>query len=432
MLKKIKLRIKKSIWFYPALYTFYSLLLSIFIVMADSGIWISLDKSISKLFLTNIDLAQAILGIVAAALITITTFTFSTTMVVLTMYSSQFSPRTVENFLSDENTMKALGIFMGGFVYSVITLLFIRQDMVGQFVIAGTVAILYMLFCLVRFTMYIHHVGSYIQTNNLIERLESDADLRIEAYRRLLGKGTVIPFTYGYETPYLYNIKSSLSGYIQLVDYDTLSGIAEEKNGVIIFKKIIGQFVTDETVIFSIFFIKPTDFDDEFPARLRSCLTIDKEKTEMQDFNFSIQKIIEIALRAISPGINDPNTARHCLRITGVLLGKLADLSSGYLVFEKSDEKEGRLIIEVIDFKKELYFIFSQIIHYGRQDVTVLISFLKSLRFIAEKASNQNYLEILSFMDYAWEKIDVSKMTRMDREMLEHEKNKIKSLKIRG
>ena len=429
MLKKVKQRIEKSIWLYPTIYTLLALLLSFLVIAADSGRWISLDQNIAGIFLTNKELAQEILKIAAASLITITTFTFSTTMVVLTLYSSQFSPRTVENFLADQNTMKALGVFMSGFVYSVVTLLFVRDAMVNSLVIAGTVAVIYLLVCLIRFTMYIHHVGSFIQTKNLVERLNQEARLRIDEYEELLEKGKRMSDIRKVDTTYRLRVKSNQPGYIQFVEYQALAEIGDKIEAIIIFEKVIGQYVTDETEIFSVCFLKEPKEDEGLPDRLRSLITIDKERTELQDFNFTIQKIVEISLRAISPGINDPNTAIHCLRIIGVLLSSLAVVDPGFLRLTNDQEKEAGIAFELIDFEKELYATYSQIIHYGKQDVSVMISLVKSLRFIAEKASFDNFISIVRFLDYLWEKVDDVQMAKMDMQKLKHEKDEILALK---
>ena len=106
MLQRILLKFRKSVWIYPSIISFISLVGAVLVGMADSGSFLNLPGIVPEFFLTSVDLSKNILGVIAGSLITMTTFTFSTTMVVLTTYSSQFSPRTVENFLSDDDTMK--------------------------------------------------------------------------------------------------------------------------------------------------------------------------------------------------------------------------------------------------------------------------------------------------------------------------------------
>ncbi len=424
MFRKIKYFISNSVWVYPAVYSILSLIGAVLVVLLDTRNWIILGDVLPGFLFTSVGLSKTILGIVAGSLLTMTTFTFSTTMVVLTLYSSQFSPRTVENFLSDDNTMKTMGAFIGGFLYAIMSLFFMKQRLEGELVVAATLSILYMALCLIRFIIYVHHVGSFIQSHNLIDRLYIEAMSKIEEYRNLLESNTILPPDHSPKQAFTIQVKSRGNGYIQYVDHDAMMKVAEKISGVIVLEKITGQFVTDTSRIFSVHLKEKIELEETQLANLLKCVTIGKKKTELQDFNFSIQKIVETALRAISPGINDPNTANNCLRILGVLLGKLADLEKGYLARE-SDKKTAAIYVETIDFEKELYFTFYQLVHYGKSDVSVMISLLKALRVVMEKASSENRSLILNFLDYMWEKIDPALLTGYDLKMLEHEREEI-------
>jgi uncharacterized membrane protein len=126
-------------WIYLSGYILIALILSTIIILIDNNI-LPIQQYIPAIFLTTVDLAKVILGMLAGVLLTITTFTFSTILIVLTMYSSQFSPRVVENFLSNKITMKVLGIYTGGFFYCITNLLFMRNANFDHLVIAATIA----------------------------------------------------------------------------------------------------------------------------------------------------------------------------------------------------------------------------------------------------------------------------------------------------
>jgi uncharacterized membrane protein len=106
MLRRIYQNAKSSIWLYPLLYSLIAVFLSVFVTWIDKTPGQRLLFDLPTYFYTTSRLARDVLGIIASAFITISTFTFSTTMVVITMYSSQFTPRVVENFLNNETTMK--------------------------------------------------------------------------------------------------------------------------------------------------------------------------------------------------------------------------------------------------------------------------------------------------------------------------------------
>jgi len=97
--------IRESVWFYPIIYSFFALILAIISISYDLGYFGQLNKYLPSFMLMNLDIAETVLSVIGGAFITITTFTFSTTMVVLTMYTSQYSPRVVRNFLTQRNTL---------------------------------------------------------------------------------------------------------------------------------------------------------------------------------------------------------------------------------------------------------------------------------------------------------------------------------------
>lgn len=423
MIRRWAKKLKESLWLTPAVISLLSFALALVVGILDSEIYISLSDHLPPIMLTSVELSRTILGVIAGALITMTVFTFSTTMVVLTTYSSQFSPRVVKNFLMDENTMKTLGIFMGGFIYSIMTLAYMRNGVGSNTVIAAMIGILYILFCLIHFLKYINHVSSYIQMNNLIDRLLKEAMEEIGDYKIFLKKGIIEQNLSILKKLPTRDISVNKNGYIQYIDYDKLIRISKDHGVHIVVNKIPGIFITESTPVISIFaqgeIIKDQTIDDE----LRACFDVGKEHAQKQDFVYPIQKISEIAVRAISPGINDPNTAIHCLHIMGTLLAEAASIEKGYLVIAKEEKILGAF--EVVDFAQVLYHCFYQIIHYGKEDISVMVGLLRALRIVQESASVDNKELLEEFIDYLWEKINPEGKVDFERRWLENERNKL-------
>ena len=142
-------------------YILISIMLAIGAILIDTK-YVPILDFIPDLFLTRVELAKVILGTLSGSLLTITTFTFSTIMVVLTMYSSNFSPRVVNNFLTDKITMKVLGIFVGGFVYCILALFFMRERYSDYLVISATIAVIYSVLCIMYFVIFVYNVSSSI------------------------------------------------------------------------------------------------------------------------------------------------------------------------------------------------------------------------------------------------------------------------------
>lgn len=424
MFKRAWLKVKYSIWLKPAWLTVASLLLAVLTGLIDSGRWFALADIMPDFMLTGVELAKTILGVTSGAMLSMTVFTFSTTMVVLTTYSSQYSPRVVRNFLTDDETVQTLGIFMGGFVYSIMALSFMKTSLNGRPVISANLSILYVIACLVQFLKYVNHVSSYIQVKNLIQRLHDHAGKCILDYRKFLEKGKIVE---RFQQP-LEGVQVQLAaddyGYIRLINYSRLTRLAEELECCIQVPVITGVFVTEGRTLLIAWHQGDESFDVE---KFRSCFTIGNEPLEDQDFLFSIQKISEITLRSISPGINDPNTAIHCLKIAGVLLSELADLEHGWLIVRKGESQsdpDAQIIcaFELIDFEKIVYYSFYQIVHYGRNDISVVLAMIKALGFIMHGAAYSNRQHIMIFLDYIWDKLPEDLKSGHDLVLLEQER----------
>jgi uncharacterized membrane protein len=397
-MKQLFNRMKTSIWLYPALYSAGFLLLSVLISFIDTRHAGTMSRYVHDVLFTSAPLAQAILGIIASAFITIATFTFSTAMVVLTMYSSQFTPRVVENFLNNQTTMKSFGVFLSGFIYAITSLLLLKTDRQETLVLAAGVGVLYVIVGLVYFLVFVHSVSTYIQASGLIQRLQREAATCIASYHKFVAEAEPYPDS-GLAALAVMKTATELTsltdGYIQEIDYARMRRVAREHGVQILFRKVAGQFVTTRTRVMTVYrpvrdtANPPGELEESLARELAQCVMTGDKRTEAQDFGFTIQKIVEIAVKALSPGVNDPNTAIHCVNIIGLLMRELADLPGGYLAL-RGETEAGFAICEANRFDTLLYDAYHQIIHYGRADASVMIGVLKSLRVAREHATEEN------------------------------------------
>ena len=405
-MKKIINKIKTSIWLYPTIYSIGAFILSVGIKILETTYSDEMSLYLSTVFYTKSELAQTVLGIVASAFITIATFTFSTTMVVLTMYSSQFTPRVVENFLNNKVTMKSFGVFLSGFIFAISSLLFTKTSQNENLVISASIGVIYVIVGLVYFLIFIHNVATYVQASHLIQRLQDEAQKKIKEYNDFEEKASILSKEEMIEMvkyKYFFDVYAHSDGYIQEINYQKLQKIVQNHNCIICFKKVVGQFISLETKILTIYYEEKNILDEIDIEEINKLILIGNKKTQTQDFSFTIQKIVEIAVKALSPGINDPNTAIHCLNIIGILLRDLSHIEKGYILLKKDDEV-GHIIYEAYDFEVLLDDAFSQIIFYGQADVSVIVVALKSLRIIKTKASKYNREIIDNYAKYLIEK----------------------------
>src|SRR6056297_1187916 len=154
--------IQNKIYFIPSIYAVSAAFLSLFVIIIDHYFNSVIMNYLPGYFFTSYDLAKTILSTLAGSLFAMITVSFSTIMVVLTMYSSQFSPRTMQDFLKNKVTLKVLGVFIGGFIYSILTLLFLNDNLQGAqeaTIFSALIAVIVAIVCLAYFVYFIHHAA---------------------------------------------------------------------------------------------------------------------------------------------------------------------------------------------------------------------------------------------------------------------------------
>ena len=407
---------KKSFWFIPFLFSLISLLLSLITFYFDW--WLSQhDYPIfPKVLFSNFNLSMTIISTIASSIMTMTTITFSTIMVVLTTFLSQYSPRTLQNFINDRPTQRVLAIFVSGVVYC-ITLLVLLQDESGQKLyissaFAGIVAVI----CLFVFVYFVHHVSNWVKVSNLIHNITIKTNNKIDNSYLYRKNAIKEPPTFNesffdeVEPIYVY---SKDSGYLQQIDLEGMIKKATKDKAIIRMVKTPGEYLLEETPVMTVW-TKNDDINGENYLRF---LLLGPDKEPMEDIELGIRKLVEIALRAISPAINDPNTAKNCIEEIGIILSKLAKhkLPSSYL---SDDENNVRVILEQPTFVDHLYKSFYQLRHYGKQDVSIITEILRSLRMIGENNNGETKRLVWTFKDHILEGIDYDSLQNLDMQFI--------------
>jgi len=397
--------IRNSIWVIPVIYCLMALALALIVVYIDMKILPLLNFELAFFLATSVDLAKEILGSISGALLTMTTITFSTIMVVLTTYSSQFSPRVLTNFVNDRRTMRVLGVFMGGFLYSILSLAFMQQATFEGEVISAIVAVMLAVLCLFFFAYFIHFVASSIQVSNLINSLVEDVKEEIEKEEKRIDQDHVAVSGLKPEVVESYDTTTALQsedfGFIQFMNHDRLFEWAEENEAVIHVEQLVGEFVTTSTTLITIHHDEGT----EVPDSLIRNIELGKERSVYQDVDYGLQKIVDVAIRALSPGINDPNTAVQCIHYLSEALIKNFKYTGTYVIY--NDEKHlGRLVVRRSSVEDKLYKMLSQISFYGRQDVTILRTLIEALENIALNSTDDVKRDIEAFSRYVYDGFD--------------------------
>lgn len=407
-------------WIYNIQYIFLSIILLVIVTLIDFRI-IPIEHYMPDFMLMKVDLAKSILTTLAGSLLTITTFTFSTILVILNAYSSNHTPRVVENFINMKITMKVLGIFIGGFFYCVTSLVFMQNSFEQETVIAGFVSIVYSIVCIIYFVIFVQSVIIKFQGVNLIYDISEETKKVIANEVEMRTNSSEY---YKQEEYNSYNVKSTDSGYLGVIDTQSILHLLDERKILFDIKVKIGEYINEDTVI-AIIYSKKEDIQEETIEKLVNCFILQDTKISTFDYRYNLTKLLEIALRALSPGINDPNTAIHCINKIGVLLKPLSKINHYHI---KKAEKSGSTVFYTsYTFREDLESFYLPIIEYGHTDLTVINSVLNSFRIMYFSSTSQNQDEIKRIIKHINQKVSPVLVTELEKEIFKNNLKKFYS-----
>lgn len=334
--------------------------------------------------------ARAVLSTIAASMITVAGVAFSITIVALTLASQQFGPRLLRNFLRDRGNQIVLGTFVSTFIYCLLVLRTVRGNEDAEFVphLAVTVGVVLAVLSLGVLIFFIHHVSTSIQASQIIAHVSADLEDAIErlfperigtggeAARQEDGSGDLPPSSY--ERPRL--IEATAGGYIQAIDGERLMTLAQEQDLVLRVQARPGTFVRKGRVLVAIDAAPLRSDWDEEP--FREAFILGAHRTGTQDVEFFVDQLVELALRALSPSINDPGTAGMCV---DRLEQALCQLAGRRIPSACRYGEDGRLriVARPVTFADVADSAFEEIARHGAASVTVTRRLLDAIGGIA-------------------------------------------------
>ncbi|WP_423189164.1 DUF2254 domain-containing protein [Alkalibacterium sp. f15] len=341
MIEKWNLNMEeRKIWITLGGSVLFSFFLAIVVILFDTRIFMGVEY-LPTWTLTSVDLAREILSLLAGSLFSVATFTFATMLTIVTLYTSNFSPRAIENFLLNRTSMRTLGIFLGGFIYCLSSLFFMRSSEDEFLVISATVALIYAFSSVFMFTRFVYTSSQYVQLEKLIHSLYEEAQDIYDNYIVRFEDFPSIKHLPEMSYMYTYDIEATKSAYVEHIDFDALKKLADEHEANIIIDIRVGYFVTAGEPVMEIKTNKKLEEKmEEITRKVNKSFSYESEKSAMYDPDYARTKLTEVALRAVSPGINDPNTAIHVLRYKSLLEKRLAGLPGKYVIIHNDEEEE--------------------------------------------------------------------------------------------
>ncbi len=349
------------------------------------------------------DGARAVLSTIAGSMITVAGVVFSITIVVLTLASSQFGPRLVKNFMNVRANQMVLGAFVATFIYGILVLRTVNAVTDETFVpgLSVSTAIVMSLGSLGVLIFFIHSVSESIQAQHIIARVRHDLEKAVDRiFPEKLGKteGPAHgPIERDYDIPTTCDrqacqVAAEQSGYLQSVDNDALMGIAVEADLLVHLGYRPGNFITRGSVLVTVW--PGEKVDPELAEKINAIFILGTERTLEQDVEFAISQLVEIAVRALSPGINDPITATTCINWLGATLCQLASRK-----MPASHRYDGqnrlRVICKVFTFEGMLDAAFDMIRQNAYAVPSVSINLLETVATVVAQAHRQKDREAL-------------------------------------
>lgn len=386
-LHKLWDQLRSSYWFVPTLITIATSILALLLMMLDERYPFDRTSRISWLFLGKAESVRSILSTIAGAMITIVSLTFSMTIVVLTLASSQYGPRLLYNFMRDRSNQVALGVFVACFVYCLLVLRTVQgeesQSFVPHFSANGAIALAVLSLGVLIY--FIHHVAESIQANTVVASVRRE--LESVVVRMLPQEASQTPesdaewnrlkeLAETSSTP----IPSKGRGILQAIDQDALLNWAREHDVLLALRHRPGDFVIDGNIILDAFPAERIRGEDIQPPQ--EAFTFGTHRTLVQDVEFAFQQLVELAVRALSPGINDPFTAMSCIEELGAGLVLVARRAPQPRLLRDADGMP-RVLLKPVDFRGVADVAFNQIRQNGANHPAVMIRLLETLAAVA-------------------------------------------------
>jgi uncharacterized membrane protein len=394
-------RLRSTLWFVPGAMLLGSIGLAVVMVGQDERFG-PVAGSLGLLYAGSAAGARDVLAVISGSMVSAAAVTFSITTVTLTVASQQYGSRLLRNFMRDTGTQLVLGTFIGTFTYSLLVLRSVygsdaETELIPHLSVTVGVGLAVVSLCVLIY--YIHHVASSIQAGNVAHSVAVDLNHAIDRmYRERLGEPPpeavrrledVLPDGFAEAS---IPVAAHETGYVQLIDEDSLIRIASQADLLVVVRRRPGNFVTEGACLLRGW---PRErLTTQRQNSLRAAIAIGAETTPLQDVEHGFEQLVQIAVRALSPGVNDPDTASMCIDRIGAALRRLAarQIPSPY---RSDDSGKVRVVAPGMDFPEVAATALDQVRRNSRADPKIKIRTLAAIRNALDAAQREQDRESL-------------------------------------
>jgi uncharacterized membrane protein len=400
-LRELLLAVRESFWLLPGIALVLSVLLGIAMVeVGADNVDLELAARWPRLFGAGAEGTRGTLAAIAGSMITVAGVVFSVTIVALSLAADAYSPRVLRTFMRDRPTQVALGVFVGIFAYCLVVLRTVRASgddgpgFVPALAVLGALILALLGVCMLVY--FIHHAAVAIQVSTILQRVAHETRRAIERlFPDQLGEGEEQAHDEASAERAWRAVPALRSGYIVEVDAGGLLAFARRRGAVVRMELGVGEFAIESLPLASL--AGPPGDPAADAAALDALYTLGAERSVEQDAAFGLQQIVDIATRALSPGINNPSTAAMCADHLSALLVLLARRRIPSRRRREAGELQAgalRVIAKGPTFESLVALTFDPLVHYAQGNPPALASLARAARSLERAASGQR----LSFL----------------------------------
>lgn len=315
-----------TFWFLPAVMALIAAGAALSSTAIDYAIGSAWLRNMGWVWSGGTEGARSVLSVIAGSVMTVVSIVFSLTVTTLAQTSSHFGPRVLRNFTSDRGVQFTLGTFIATFVYCLLVLRTVRSLEEKSFVpyLSVNIGILLALASMAVLIYFIHHISQNIQAENLIanvgEQFRKSLPLlfpeRIGRPHSDNTRSEQLPDDSQWQASDI--VLSTANGYVQVVDDEQLMQLATQHDLMLQLARRPGDFVTATSTLLRV--LPRAHINHDIKLELRDCFSLGAHRTPHQDAQYMLQQMVEIAVHALSPGINEPFTALTCIDWIGASL----------------------------------------------------------------------------------------------------------------
>ncbi len=395
--------LRASYWFIPAVMAVLVIVLSVVSIDLDERIYRETDLGQALSLIDNPEGARTVLSTIASSMITVAGTVFSLTMVVLSLTSQQYGPLILIHFMRDRGNQFVLGIFTATFLYCLLILRTIHgvEDSIFVPHLSVLIGLGLAVADLAVLIYFIHHISRSIQGPDIIARIAEDMLNSVDqVFPSQIGRDA--PETDEAQQQWLAKrveheakrINARASGYFQMVDVEQLVALAAADQLVIRLEASPGQFIIKGQPLVSILDLDDRRVIDNLEDRVLDTFVFGSQRTISQDFAFIFIQLSALAVRALSPGFNDPYTAVMVIDRLGEGLAAVLQRRDPSM-FRCDDTNALRVIAAPLTFETLLHTAYDQIRHYGSQDAAVVMRLLRIMSLLWSFAKTEAHRRVI-------------------------------------